>query len=112
MNPSAEALINRLMKVQADAEPNLKENQDLTAELHTPSGTVIRIGQIGSYIDTDDALLVKGWHVPSDDDPSDEECAAIVPVQNFYVVFRVKTVEEPAQKQKIGFIKDPEQATL
>jgi hypothetical protein len=105
-------LINRLMKVQADAEPNLKENQDLAAELHTPSGTVIRIGQIGSYIDTDDALLIKGRHVPSNDDPSDDECAAIVPVQNFYVIFRVRTVEEPAQKYPIGYIKDPEQFKL
>ncbi len=107
--PSAQALVNKLKKLQANAEPNLKENQDLAVELHTPSGATIRIGEIGSYIDADDALLVKGRHKPSGD-----ECAAIVPVQNFYVVFRVRTVEAPAQKRPIGFrvIENPEQATL
>ena len=105
MKPSAKALGNKLEGLQA----NLQENQELALELHTPSGAVIRITQLSSYEDTDDTLLVQGT-----DEKSDEPCAAIVPVQNFYVVFRVKTVEDPAQKRRIGFhnIKDPEQATL
>jgi hypothetical protein len=109
MKPSAEALLNKLKRLEANTRPNLKEDQDLAVELHTLSGAVIRIGEIGSYLDTDDALLVKGM-----DTLSGDPCAAIVPVQNFYVVFRVTTVEDPAQRQPIGFrtIEDPEQGTL
>jgi hypothetical protein len=109
MKPSADALLNKLKRLEDNTRPNVKEDQDLAVELHTPSGAVIRIGEIGSYLDTDDALLVKGI-----DKSSGDACAAIVPVQNFYVVFRVTTVEDPAQKRPIGFrvIEDPEQATL
>jgi hypothetical protein len=109
MKPSADALLNKLKGLEDNTRPNVKEDQDLAVELHTLSGAVIRIGEIGSYRDTDDALLVKGI-----DTLSGDPCAAIVPVQNFYVVFRVSPVEDPAQKQPIGFrrIEDPEQGTL
>jgi hypothetical protein len=105
MKPSAKALGNKLKDLQA----NLQENQELAVELHAPSGAVIRIRRLSSYDDTDDTLLVQG-----EDKKSGDPCAAIVPVQNFYVVFRVTTVEDPAQKRSIGFhnIEDPEQATL
>jgi hypothetical protein len=105
VKPSAKALGNKLQGLQA----NLQENQDLDVELHTPSGAVIRITHLWSYDDTDDTLLVQGT-----DEKSGDLCAGIVPVQTFYVVIRVKTVVDPAQKRRIGFhnIEDPEQATL
>jgi len=109
MMPSAQVLVDKLMRLVDSTRPNLKEDQDLAVELHTPSGAVIRIFVIHTYPDTDDVLMVHGKHVPSGDD-----CAAIFPVQNLYIVFRVTTVEDPAQKRPIGFnvIEDPELAAL
>ena len=72
---------------------------DLAVELHAPSGSIIRIGMIAYYPDTDDTLLVQGI-----DEPSGVACQAIVPVQSFYVIFTMTTVEDREPERKpIGF---------
>ena len=110
MRPTAESLWNKLKKREARLRSVLEVNQDLAVELHAPSGSIIRIGEIGYYTDTDDALIIQGIDVLSG-----EFCQAIVPVQIFYVVFRIRTVEDPAQERRpIGFraLEDPEQPKL
>jgi len=77
----------------------MEGKHDLAVELHAPSGSIIRIGMIAYYPDTDDTLLVQGI-----DEPSGVACQAIVPVQSFYVIFRIRTVEDPEPERKpIGF---------
>jgi hypothetical protein len=92
------SLVDKLKKEQNERRANLKENEDLDVELHTPSGSVIRIGMIGEYEDSNDVLLVRGWDVS----PSGEVCTAIVPVENFYVVFRVIEASKP-KRNPVGF---------
>jgi hypothetical protein len=102
MQPSAKSLWDKLKKQHVTAREKLEtiEKQlDLVLELHAPSGSVIRIANISYYPDTDDALLVVGRDVSSG-----EECQAIVPVQSFYVIFRIRTVEDREPERKpIGF---------
>jgi hypothetical protein len=100
VQPSAKSLWDKLKKQHVTAREKLEtmEKQlDLALELHAPSGSVIRIANISYYPDTDDALLVVGR-----DDTSGEECQAIVPIQNFYVIFRISEVRE-AERKPIGF---------
>jgi hypothetical protein len=100
MRPTAKSLWDKLKKQHDAAREKLEtmEKQlDLTLELHAPSGSVIRIANISYYPDTNDALLVVGRDVSSG-----EECQAIVPVQSFYVIFRISEDREPERKP-IGF---------
>ena len=93
MQPSAKSLWDKLKNQHLTAREKLEtmEKQlDLALELHAPSGSVIRIANISYYQDTDDALLVVGRDVSSG-----EECQAIVPVQSFYVIFRISEVRDP-----------------
>lgn len=96
--PSAEALVNKLLQLRDGTRPKLNEDQNLIVELHTPSGAAIRVEIILTYPDADDVLTVQGKVVETG-----ETCAAVIPVQNFYAVFRITTVEGPDQKQPIGF---------
>jgi hypothetical protein len=99
MQPSAKSLWDKLKKQHVTAREKLEtiEKQlDLVLELHAPSGSVIRIANISYYQETD-ALLVVGRDVSSG-----EECQAIVPVQSFYVIFRISEEREPERKP-IGF---------
>ena len=100
MRPTAKSLWDKLKKQHDSAREQLKgreDNYDLALELHAPSGSVIRIGVISYYLDTNDALLVQGIDVSSGD-----ACQAIVPVQSFYVIFRISEDREPERKP-IGF---------
>jgi hypothetical protein len=92
------SLWDKLKKEQDERRANLKENEDLAVELHTPSGSVIRIGMIVEYEDSNDVLLVRGWDVS----PSGEVCTAIVPVESFYVVFRVIEASKP-KRNPVGY---------
>jgi hypothetical protein len=75
----------------------MEDKYDLALELHAPSGSVIRIGEIWYYPDTDDALRVVGT-----DDNTGETCQAIVPVEGFYVIFRIRETSKPERKP-VGF---------
>ena len=97
MRHTAKSLVEKLKKRQDEAFENLKENQDLDVELHAPSGSVIRIVRIDEYSDSNDTLHVVGF-----DDTSDEECEAIVTVESFYVIFRVRETSKPERKP-VGF---------
>jgi hypothetical protein len=97
--PTVKSLVDKLKKEQNERRANLKENEDLDVELHAPSGSVIRIGSIGEYEDSNDVLLVRGWDVSS----HGEVCTAIVPVESFYVVFRVIEESEPEERNPVGF---------
>ncbi len=101
--PTAKSLWDKLKSDQAEIEKNLEEREetyDLAVELHTPAGTKIRIGTIWYYPDTNDALRVEGDDVSN----PDEHCIAIVPVQSFLVVFRMRKVEEgEPERNRIGF---------
>ena len=94
---TAKSLVDRLKKEQDRAWENLKEKQDSAVELHAPFGSVIRIARIDEYSDSNDTLLVVGR-----DDKSGEECQAIVPVESFYVIFRVREASKPKRKP-VGF---------
>ena len=95
---TVKSLWDKLKKEQDERRANLKENEDLAVELHTPSGSVIRIGMIVEYEDSNDVLLVRGWDVS----PSGEVCTAIVPVESFYVVFRVIEASKP-KRNPVGY---------
>jgi hypothetical protein len=100
MRPTAKSLWDKLRHEEAKAREKLEtmeDKYDLALELHAPSGSVIRIAKISYYPDTNDALLVVGRDVSSG-----EECQAIVPVQSFYVIFRISEAREPERKP-IGF---------
>ena len=97
MRHTAKSLVERVMKEQDRVFENLKEKQDLAVELHAPSGSVIRIARFYEYTDSNDTLRVVGF-----DDTSGEECEAIVTVENFYVIFRVREVSNPERK-RVGF---------
>ena len=97
MRHTAKSLVDRLKKRQDEVWENLKENQDLAVELPSQSGSVIRIVRIDEYSDSNDTLHVVGF-----DDTSGEECEAIVTVENFYVIFRVREVSNPERK-RVGF---------
>ena len=102
MQPSAKSLWDKLRNQHLTAREKLEtmEKQlDLALELHAPSGSVIRIGSIGEYEDSNDVLLVRGWDVSS----HGEVCTAIVPVESFYVVFRVIEENEPEERNPVGF---------
>jgi hypothetical protein len=97
---TAKSLWDKLRKQHVAAREGLKgreDKYDLALELHAPSGSVIRIANISYFEDTDDALLVVGRDVLSG-----EECQAIVPVQAFYVIFRISESRDPERKP-IGF---------
>jgi hypothetical protein len=102
MQPSAKSLWDKLRKEEAKLRERLETMEGkhaLAVELHAPSGSVIRIGMIAYYPDTDDTLLVQGIDVPSS-----IACQAIVPVQGFYVIFRITPVEDREPERKpIGF---------
>jgi hypothetical protein len=103
MPPTAKSLWDRLRKEEAKLRERLEtmeEEHDLAVELHAPSGTIIRIGMISYFTDTNDALLVQGRDVSSDG----EACEAIVPVESFLVIFRITPLEggEPERKP-VGF---------
>jgi hypothetical protein len=101
--PTAKSLWDKLRTDHAEIEKWLEEQEetyDLSVELHTPAGTKIRIGNIAYYPDTNDALRVEGDDVSN----PDEHCIAIVPVQSFVAVFRMRKVEEgEPERNRIGF---------
>jgi hypothetical protein len=97
---TAKSLWDKLRKQHVAAREGLKgreDKYDLALELHAPSGSVIRIANISYFEDTDDALLVVGRDVLSG-----EECQAIVPVQAFYVIFRISESRD-LERKPIGF---------
>jgi hypothetical protein len=97
---TAKSLWDKLRMEVAKVRERLEtrdEELDLALELHAPSGSAIRISNISYYPDTNDALLVVGRDVLSG-----EECQAIVPVQAFYVIFRISESRDPERKP-IGF---------
>jgi hypothetical protein len=96
----AKSLWEKLKEQHDTTRKKLKGREgkyDLSLELHAPSGSVIRMANISYYADTYDALLVVGR-----DDTSGEECQAIVPVESFYVIFRVREASKPERKP-VGF---------
>ena len=99
MRPTAKSLWDKLRKEEAKLREVLDEKQDLAVELHALSGTIIRIGWIAYDTDSNDTLLVQGI-----DRLSGETCRAIVPVQSFFVIFRIGTLEgDTAERGRIGF---------
>jgi hypothetical protein len=99
MRPTAKSLWDRLRKEEAKIRERLEETQDLALELHAPSGAIIRIGMISYFSDMNDTLLVQGIDISSG-----EACQAIVPVQSFLVIFRIRTVEgRDPERSRIGF---------
>lgn len=103
MRPTAKSLWDKLRTEEAKIREQLEKLEvtyDLAVELHAPSGTKIRIGDISYYTDTNDTLLVNGLDVSTR-----EQCIVIVPVHSFLVIFRISPVEagRDPERKPIGF---------
>ncbi len=75
---------------------DLRPNETVTMELHTPAGEVIRVRDVGYYRDTD-TLVFEGRGT------GDSLCQIIAKVQGLQVMFRVVTLPEDQPRKRVGF---------
>ena len=103
---SAEDLRDRLKKREAAILADLDDNEALFVEYHSPAGAVVRIRDIGYYLDSDNALVLAGWDLHTG-----HECQIIASPLTVQLVFRVVKIEEDEailERRPIGFIRGPE----
>lgn len=99
---SADELYENLKKREANIWADLEDNEVLVMEYHAPSGEKIRIDQVGYYADSEAMLLV--GH-----DATGNECQLIAAPSTLHIVFRVVKLEEPRQRNRVGFMRPPDE---
>jgi hypothetical protein len=93
---SAEELYENLKKREANIWADLEDNEVLVMEYHAPTGERMRIDQVGYYADSE-AMILVGHDVMGN------ECQLIASPMTLHVVFRVVNLEEPRQRNRVGF---------